>query len=80
MNKFKLFQMSLVSLEQANQAIGYMNQFLERLRTESGFNLLTCYTFQDIANLHVSMARLNTFIGQQLPVEEKIDNSKIHVI
>lgn len=53
-----------VSTEQAQQAVGYMNNFLEKLRTNPDINMLNMFTFQEIANLHISMIRVNNFVGQ----------------
>jgi hypothetical protein len=57
-----------VSSEQARQSIGFLNQFLERLRQQKDVNVLNMFTFAEVANLHVSMVRLNTHFSEQAPV------------
>lgn len=51
--------------EQVEQAVGYMNSFLEKLRTNTDINLLHTFTFQEIANLHISMVRINGYVAQK---------------
>jgi hypothetical protein len=53
------------SLEQARQSIAFLNQFMEQLRQQQNVNVLNLFTYADIANLHVAMARLNSFIVEQ---------------
>lgn len=57
--------MSTVSSDQARQSVGFLNQFLERLRAQKEVNVLNMFTFAELANLHVSMVRLNTHFAEQ---------------
>ena len=54
-----------IPLDQARQSISFLNQFMEKLREQKDVNVLNMFTYADMANLHVSMARLNTFIAEQ---------------
>jgi hypothetical protein len=54
--------MDQVSGDQAKQSFMFVNNFLEKLRTQTEFNLLSAFTYQDIASMHISMLRLESFI------------------
>ena len=56
--------MEHVTLEQAQQSVGYLNGFLEKLRTHEKIDLTKICTFQEIANLHITMLRMNAYVNQ----------------
>lgn len=62
-----------VTTDQARQSVGFLNQFLERLRQQKDVNVLNMFSFAELANLHISMLRLNThFTEQPEPVQEAV--------
>lgn len=56
------------SIDQARQSVAYLNQFVEKLREQKDVNVLNIYNYQEVANLHVSMARLNNYFTGDQPV------------
>jgi len=56
-----------VSVDQARQSVGFLNQFLERLRQQKDVNVMNMFSYAEVANLHVSMVRLNGYLSE--PVE-----------
>ncbi len=57
-------------LDQLKQSINFITKFLENLRLEKGINLLNHYSYNDIANLHISVLKLNTFVSQQIEEDD----------
>jgi hypothetical protein len=61
-------------MEQARQSVGFLNQFFERLRQQKDVNVLNVFTYAEVANLHVSLVRLNTYFAdtetKPVPVQQ----------
>ena len=68
---------SHVSVDHARQSVGYLNQFLERLRQQKDVNVLNLFSYAELANLHVSMVRLNAHLAE--PVTATTDTESVHL-
>lgn len=51
-----------ITYESAKEAITFIKNLCEKLRLDPNIDLLKTMTFQEVANLHISLLRLDTFI------------------
>ncbi len=66
--------MSQQDIEIMKQSVNFLNKFFETLRVEKSVNLLNLYSYNDIANLHIAMVKLNQFFANVSNVENVEDD------